>query len=125
MKSSIKQTLMVIALMFVSNFLLAAQGLQVSKSPGDSVTIAWSFTVASEAQIDGFALQSSALVDGPYTDVKTVLKASRSTTAVVGSTPVFYTILSYKTGTPRQESVRSNPVAVAIVLPPPVGLGAN
>ena len=102
-----------------------AQSLQVSKSPGETLTLAWSFATLDEASIDGFALQSASTVDGTYTDVKTVLKTARSTTTTVGSAPMFYKLLSYKNVTPRQESERSNPVAVTIVLKPPLGLGAN
>lgn len=108
---------------------LPAQGLQVEKSPGDTIVLAWNFAPADEASIDGFAVQAAAQVDGPYADVKTVPKTVRTATTIVGNTPTFYSVLSYKAtaaaGTPRIESRRSNPVAVAIVLKPPLGLGGS
>lgn len=111
-----------LAFVLFSGVAQAQNSLQVSKSPGETITFQWSFTAASEVDIDSFVLQSAAAIQGPYADVKTILKTDRQTTHPAGSSPVFYQLLSVKAAS---RSTPSNPVAISVKLPAPVGLGGR
>lgn len=117
-----------ISIFAFKTFAQAADSIQVDKAPGSTLTLTWTFPTTEEGTIDGFVVETSPVLSGPYTQLSTVLKTARTATALVGTVPLFYQIFSYKTGVspaPRIESDRSNPVAVRIVLTAPLGAGGR
>lgn len=99
-----------------------APGLQVAKAVGSSLTVSWVFPTASEAEIDGFVIEHCTGVNTGCTDLTTtlILKTVRSYVHTVTSTTSakpFFQVRSVK-GTERSQP--GNPVAVTIIIPPPV-----
>jgi hypothetical protein len=115
--------------------LTEAQGAGVKKFPGETVTFAWNYVVADEANITGYKLYVGPSATGPFTFTgKTVATPSLRTTTNpasfgTGQVVSFYTIRAYFTGTAipamTVESVDSNAAEVDMNVKPATTLTAN
>jgi hypothetical protein len=97
----------------------AAPSLQVEKSVGQTLTVGWDFPAASEIDVDSFVVEHCTGNNTGCNDLATVVKTARlyAFTVLATSRP-FYQVRSVK-GASR--SLATNPVALTIKIPPPLG----
>lgn len=114
-----KSLLAILSLLILTGSSGLAQSLQVEKSVGQPLQIAWDYTAAQEIEIDSFVVEHCTGNNTGCADLSTKLKTERAHTLTVTATSrPFYQVRSVK-GTSR--STPSNPVAITIKIPPPLG----
>ena len=83
------------------------------KAPGERVTLAWDYPVASEPKIRGFALKQSASREGPYRTVVEVASDQRKVDFQVSYEPTqnssYYVVVALEGET---ESAATNPIEI-------------
>jgi len=98
---------------------VAAQGLQVKRTQGENIIIAWDYLQADEASITAFKLKmSTAAISGPYTDVTgwTTIAVTVRTVTLPANFPTGISIYYLKpvaaNGTNESPIDETNPVAI-------------
>ena len=83
------------------------------RAPGERVTLAWDYPIASELKIRGFALKQSASPDGPYRTVVKVAADQRKVDFQVsydpGTSRSYYVVVALEGET---ESAATNPIEI-------------
>jgi len=83
------------------------------RAPGERVTLAWDYPVASEMKIRGFALKQSASPEGPYRTVVKVAADQRKVDFQVsyepGKSRSYYVVVALEGET---ESAATNPIEI-------------
>ena len=115
---------MTLAKLSLTTFLLLAVSIACRKTPTDSsifakrapgerVTLAWDYPIASELKIRGFALKQSASPDGPYRTVVKVAADQRKVDFQVsyepGKSRSYYVVVALEEET---ESAATNPIEI-------------